>query len=106
MYLKIPPNPFKVVIQIRGVISRQRRFKYGKEACLAMALMEHLGHRQSGEIFAKVLRLFHEEADKVHGDPDNPCPMQLYPSLIVQVNCRMDGLLRFELMGRSQTGSW
>ena len=49
-------------------------FKYHGKTCSAMTLLERLGHRQSGETFARMWKLFHDKADKVHGDPNNPLP--------------------------------
>ena len=42
-----------------------------------MTLMEHLGHRQTGETFAKEWTDFHKAVDAVHSDPTNPLPNQL-----------------------------
>ena len=49
-------------------------FDYGKNTFMAMGLMEHISHRQTGVTFADVWISFHRAADAVHGDPKNPLP--------------------------------
>ena len=49
-------------------------FDYGKKTFMAMGLMEHISHWQTGITFTNMWLSFHRAADVVHGDPTNPLP--------------------------------
>ena len=58
--------------QPREVLLNDKDFNYAANTHLAMTLMEHIGHSQSGKEFAKAFKIFHRAADEVHGKPEEP----------------------------------
>ena len=56
------------------MLLNEEDFNYGERTHLAMTLLEHIGHRQSGDTFAGVWKRFHDAADAVHGNPAAPLP--------------------------------
>ena len=62
----------KLSFQPQEVLLNDDDFIYGACTYLAITLLEHIGHRQSGDTFVEVWVCFHEAADAVHGDPANP----------------------------------
>ena len=60
--------------QPREVLLNEEDFEFGKNTHLAMTLMEHIAHAQSGEEFSTIWKIFHRAADAVHGKPEDPLP--------------------------------
>ena len=73
----------KLSFQPREILWNKTEFEYGCGAHYALTSMEHMGHRQSGKVFAQAWKTFQQTADNIHGDETNLLPNPL----IVLTDC-------------------